>query len=301
MRAGGQSSDNGARGRGAQSRNRCRVPGAVLRARWGRLRRNPAAGKQRRHQAASQRRGDADEDRPDDPVGAGGRAGRARRRRSGRPAGADRPPGAPGNTGPPGTGHGCGLWRSDGQLPRADNRVERRHDIEAGSRRRDDVDPRIAGGHANQNGTPAKIGTIPAARATLGAAVNIAITNNTQTNVYWDGFPTFNDDGTFDNNVNYATLVAPIAGIYQIDAGADWSAAGTGQRFIAIGTDAACCFAGSWVNATSGADTIQSISDLLQLTAGEHVYLSVIQTSGGDLKFNSNGNGTFLAMHWVGP
>lgn len=149
--------------------------------------------------------------------------------------------------------------------------------------------------------TPDKIGTIPAARTTLGPSVNIAIANNSQTNVYWDGAPTIDDDGAFDNNANSATLVAPIAGIYQIDGGADWSSNGTGQRFIAIGTDATCCFAGSWVNATSGADTIQSVSDLLPLTAGEHVYLSVIQTSGGDLKFNANGNGTFLAMHWAGP
>jgi len=82
----------------------------------------------------------------------------------------------------------------------------------------------------------------------------------------------------------------------------DWAANATGARFLGIGDDhLGCCLAGSWVNATTGGNqTVQSAGDLLKLSAGEHVYVFVIQSSGASLKLLAT-SGTFLAMHWVSP
>jgi hypothetical protein len=146
---------------------------------------------------------------------------------------------------------------------------------------------------------PADFGTIPAARLTLGDQVNIPIANNSQTPLQWSNV-TFDIDGVYNNNSNVATLQAPIAGVYQIDGGVEWTSNGVGQRFVGIDVDGGCCDAASWVNATNGADTIQSVTDLLELGAGDQVTLAVIQTSGGNLSLKDT-NGSYLAMHWVGP
>jgi hypothetical protein len=147
--------------------------------------------------------------------------------------------------------------------------------------------------------TPDKIGVIPAARTTLGNGfATFLVPNGAQTPLSWYGDPSYNDDGAYDSQTH--TLKAPISGLYQIDAGADWAANGAGQRFMGIQIDGACCYAGNWTNATSNTDTIQTASDLLELTAGQNVYLTVIQSSGADLTLRTTG-GTFLAMHWVGP
>ena len=143
------------------------------------------------------------------------------------------------------------------------------------------------------------IGTIPAARVTLGSNANIAISNNSQTALTWSN-EVFDTDGVYDNNADVEILEAPITGIYQIDGGVEWASNAVGQRFLGIDVDSGCCDAGSWVNATNGADTIQSVSDLIELSADESVTLAVIQTSGAALSLKDT-NGSFVAMHWVGP
>jgi hypothetical protein len=98
-----------------------------------------------------------------------------------------------------------------------------------------------------------------------------------------------------------ATLKAPIAGVDQVDAGIEWAANSSGSRFMAIGIDSSCCLGAAWVPSAGGTDpTIENISDLVTLQAGQHVHMQVIQDSGGTLNINDTG-GTFLAMHWVSP
>jgi hypothetical protein len=84
-------------------------------------------------------------------------------------------------------------------------------------------------------------------------------------------------------------LSASVAGVYQIDAGAQWQANTEGKRFLAVQLGGVCCDAASWTNATIGAPTIQNVSDLvMNYDAG--VTLSLEDT-----------HATFLAMHWVSP
>jgi hypothetical protein len=154
--------------------------------------------------------------------------------------------------------------------------------------------------------TPSKFGTIPAARIGLQSSEELS---QAQQHVIFNGGATcggcFDNDGLFDAEIlphEYVTLRAPLAGLYQVDAGVDWASSATGERFLGLGTDSrGCCMAASWANATAGGDqTVQSTSDLLKLGGGEHVYVYVIQSSGGSLKLLAT-SGTFLAMHWAGP
>jgi hypothetical protein len=148
--------------------------------------------------------------------------------------------------------------------------------------------------------TPGKIGVIPAARVTAGFAE--AIGTGMQSLV---GFYSTSANGAFDNdqmcdcfNPN-ATLKAPIAGVYQVDAGIEWAPNSSGSRFLTIGVDGGCCLGATWVPAAGGGrPTIENISDLVTLQAGQHVYVQVIQDSGGTLNASDTA-GTFLAMHWV--
>jgi hypothetical protein len=152
--------------------------------------------------------------------------------------------------------------------------------------------------------TPGTFGTIPAARVGLGHGTQS--TSGTQENLIFGDLSCgkcFDNDNLYDSEISpqeFATLRAPVAGVYQVDAGVEWAANNNGQRFLAIGWDGGCCAAGSWINATLATDTIQTVSDLIPLSAGEHVYASVMQSSGGSLNVLQTG-GTFLAMHWVGP
>jgi hypothetical protein len=96
-------------------------------------------------------------------------------------------------------------------------------------------------------------------------------------------------------------MKAPIAGVYEVNGGAEWVANSTGQRFLAVQVNSSCCDAASEVNAASAGETIQSVSDTLHLNAGDEVTLAVSQNSGGELDLRGDTNGTFIAMHWIGP
>jgi len=148
---------------------------------------------------------------------------------------------------------------------------------------------------------------IPAAR--IGLAHNESISENAQSAVQFSGGASacisggcFDNDGLFDGEASpqdYVTLRAPIAGVYQVDAGAEWESNVNGRRFLGIAAPG-CCDAASWVNATNGADTIQTASDLVKLATGEHVYAIVIENGVANLGLVDS-RGTFLAMHWVSP
>jgi hypothetical protein len=140
-----------------------------------------------------------------------------------------------------------------------------------------------------------QLGGLPVGRAYLSSGVQ------------WDSGSQgqlFLDSASFSDGLYYilgGDLVATHAGIYQIDAGVDWSPNGAGSRFIGINVNGNCCFAGSLTPAAAGTgDTVQSTSDLLQLKVGDQVQITVKQTSGQALTIEPS-QGTFLAMHWVSP
>jgi hypothetical protein len=145
--------------------------------------------------------------------------------------------------------------------------------------------------------TPSDVGTIPAARATLTVSAPVPA-GTTGITVPLDT-TTFDNDHLFSGSSS--ALVAPISGTYQIDAGVDWaaSAAAAPERTIAIEVGGAP-FAENSIPPVSGNETIQNVSDLLSLTAGQAVSLVAMPAPATALTID-NSNSTFLAMHWVGP
>jgi hypothetical protein len=145
--------------------------------------------------------------------------------------------------------------------------------------------------------TAAKIGSLPAAR--VGFA-NSQGQPKEQKLLFFSSVQ-FDDGGLADiTGHSSEPLAAAIAGVYQIDAGAQWESNSSGWRFLALKLGGACCDAASWVNATNGDPTIQNVSDLVRLTAGERVGAVINYNAGQVLDIEDTG-ATFLAMHWVSP
>jgi hypothetical protein len=164
-------------------------------------------------------------------------------------------------------------------------------------------DPQLRSGAV----TPAEVGTIPAARVGLPrgfVADNClnSIPASSDTVVFWqtEDFdlsamhpgtqcPAADPTGT--------RLTAPIAGIYDIDAGIVWANGGAGERFLGLRANGSTYVARSRIPAAlSGNGTSQTISTLVSLQQNQYVEAVLFQDSGGSLPIDG-----FFAMHWIGP
>jgi hypothetical protein len=114
----------------------------------------------------------------------------------------------------------------------------------------------------------------------------------------------WNNGGVY-NGSNKAILTAPIAGVYQITANVVWDANATGERDLRFVPNASGSPIIALIQspaAASGARTVQTLSTLWHLNAGDYVSLQVWQTSGGTLNVLSTaGYSPEFAMQWVGP
>jgi len=156
--------------------------------------------------------------------------------------------------------------------------------------------PTIAAGAV----TPAKFGTIPAARAIKPSdqsadqsIPNVVFTTLTFANEVFD------TAGLHDTSVNNSRLTAPISGIYQVSAGVEWRSNATGTRDLTVLVSGAN-HGQSTIQAPTAGPAMQTVSDLVKLSPGQSVEAAVAQNSGGNLDARFHRN-TFLAMHWVGP
>jgi hypothetical protein len=97
---------------------------------------------------------------------------------------------------------------------------------------------------------------------------------------------------------------APISGLYSVSAGLIWpSTSVVGSRQLNIRTQFADYVASEQVAAgPSGNATILNVHGTVRLTAGQFVYATAFQNSGGNLTPISSGDQRgFFAMEWIGP
>jgi hypothetical protein len=112
------------------------------------------------------------------------------------------------------------------------------------------------------------------------------------------------DTAGLHNGANPSRLTAPIDGIYQVSAGVVWRPNNrAANRDLRIVVNGSCCFATSELPAnTSGGNrtTHQTVSDLVELSAGDFVQALAAQESGAAATVGGFGT-SFLAMSWAGP
>jgi hypothetical protein len=146
--------------------------------------------------------------------------------------------------------------------------------------------------------TPAKFGTIPAARAFHSVAQSIP--NNTLTSVALDSeaFDTADLHSTAANN---SRLMAPESGLYSLTAAANWFVNPTGFRVAQIWRNGSTILVSD--NVVPNADDDHVLSTLARLSAGDYVELKVNQNSGAPLLLSTGpqGQSPLLTMHWVAP
>ena len=162
--------------------------------------------------------------------------------------------------------------------------------------------PTIADGKV----TPAQHAKIPAVRVTnpiTGSGCSNSIPPSTDTALNWavEAFDTaaMHTQPTCLAPTDPVTsrLVAPIAGLYEIQAAISWSDLGSGERFLGLITNGSAYVAESRIPANgSGNGTRQTVSVLVSLAAGG--YAQTVVYHDGSTPFAIQGS---FSMHWVGP
>jgi hypothetical protein len=149
--------------------------------------------------------------------------------------------------------------------------------------------------------TPGKVGVIPQA----------SVTNNTNettatgvSQVLTFDTNEFDTAGLHSTTTHTDRLTAPIAGVYEVNLDVRWAPNGTGSRYISVQpSNADGIPLASWTTNNGSDPTIQTVSGLIKLGAGDYVSAFVLQGSGGNLDIVSGDAQTrpHFSITWVGP
>lgn len=148
----------------------------------------------------------------------------------------------------------------------------------------------IADQNANMDKLDTEVGLLeapPAARVYHDAAQSIADSAETALAFNQERFDT---DTMHDTATNNSRIKATTAGKYVISANVQFASNSTGHRSLMIRLNGATRIAYLRVPAVSGAVTILSVSTVYNLAANDYVEALVVQTSGGALNVEVNGN-----------
>jgi hypothetical protein len=150
--------------------------------------------------------------------------------------------------------------------------------------------------------TTGKIGLIPQARVEF--ISDQSIPDNTFTRLCYDTAVFDNDNiwgglipSTCDVSGPRTKLIAPVAGVYEINASLQWANNSTGVRVLSLLKNNSTELALD--QSQAAAFTGNAVSTLAKLSAGDFVQANVLQSSGGALAAVGAPT-TNLSMTWVG-
>jgi hypothetical protein len=155
-------------------------------------------------------------------------------------------------------------------------------------------------GGAPDSDVTLSLAPIPAAR--VRSATVLSIPDNTLTMVPFDTVEF--DTAALFNPVSSTRLTAPLAGIYTVSAHVAWPLSTQGSRDMYIEANIGIVFqaiASSSLPASNVGQTEQSISTIVQLSAGDYIQLEVRQNSGGPDGLEVSDHSPTLTMAWLGP
>lgn len=133
---------------------------------------------------------------------------------------------------------------------------------------------------------------MPCARVTHSVAQ--AITTGTRTALAFntERFDQFSGaaDTQHDTVTNNSRLTAKYAGVYYVAANIEWASNATGTRNVEIRVNGTTLIAVQNSSALSANVHQQSVSGLYAMAVNDYFEVTVVQTSGGNLNVNVNGN-----------
>jgi hypothetical protein len=146
---------------------------------------------------------------------------------------------------------------------------------------------------------PSKIGTLPAVRATLGTEESIP-GGGAETTLDWAA-EDFDTGGMHDNTTNNSRLVAPVAGVYQINVAVRWNETNSNAHYLAIYNSSASRLASVAQTAPPSGSWDQAVSTLYRLTAGDYVQAKVFNYDTVTAKISPQEDLSSFSMAWVAP
>lgn len=139
------------------------------------------------------------------------------------------------------------------------------------------------------------LAAVPAVRAYRSAALGAF-------NADWTAVPfdtdVFDNASMHDTVTNPTRLIAPVTGLYLVTGQIMWEANATGVRWVRITKNGAIQNHVSQ-SAASSQQTVQNITALLSLTAGQYVEIEGYQNSGETLSISAGSTFTSGSMHRV--
>lgn len=148
-------------------------------------------------------------------------------------------------------------------------------------------------------GTTEFSSSIPAAHVLHSTTQSIADSTNTTLAFDTEQYDTAN---THDNSTNNSRLIAPVTGIYALNAFVQWQpgAGSAGTRVVTISKNGGPRLgANGGFAVTGGGSESTTVTPIVRLEAGEYVEAIVYQTSGGSVDVNASD--AELSMTWLAP
>jgi hypothetical protein len=145
---------------------------------------------------------------------------------------------------------------------------------------------------------PSELGDLPAtalSRTAGGASDLISVVSGSATQVPWSGADELFDLGGIHAPAS-TDLVAPIDGVYAVGGQASWAFSALGVRKLELVGPSGQRFTNAQVPLGAGA-TVQQVTGLLKLTAGQAVHMTATQTAGLPLDLGDRQ----VWMNWVAP
>ena len=114
------------------------------------------------------------------------------------------------------------------------------------------------------------------------------------------------DTQEFGSGVSFSdaqdSVTVDRAGVYSITGEVEWESNTTGSRFLAVASNRQGGLAADTRAPSTNGDTLQTVTTLAELPAGDSVSMNVSHNAGDDLSTRVvSGQSAALNIHWVGP